>query len=60
MADRLKVMMKPMNDGQLTPMLCFPDGTPLPGQTSVDIRTRVDSVAEVTVSFVCIEFAEGD
>jgi hypothetical protein len=58
MANRLKVIMKPMVNGSLTPLLCDMDGNPLPGQTRVDIHTAVDDIARVTVEFVAVEFAD--
>ncbi|ALJ14108.1 hypothetical protein [Sphingopyxis macrogoltabida] len=60
MADRLKVMMKQKYDGELTPLLCTPDGTPLPGQVRVDIRTETDEPPSLTVEFTNFEFALPD
>lgn len=57
MADQLKVIMKPNGIGELTPLLCYADGEPLPGQVSVDIRTGIDDFARVTVEFVLVKFA---
>ena len=54
---RLKVMMHPKGNGELTPLLCDAGGNPLPGQTRVDISTGVDDIARVTVEFVFVEFA---
>ena len=56
MADRLKVMLKPTGDGELTPLLCDEHGVPLPGQLRVEIYTAVDDFARVTVEFGMVEF----
>jgi len=54
---RLKVMLKPGAEGQLTPLLCDDGGEPLPGQLAVEIKTATDETATVTVTFGMIEFA---
>jgi hypothetical protein len=58
MADRLKVILKPRGNGELTPLLCDQDGNPLPGQVSVEIKTAVDDISTVTVTFRAVEFVK--
>lgn len=56
-APPLKVMLKPMNDGRLTPLVCNDAGEPLPCQLAVDIKTASEQWATVTVTFGMVEFA---
>lgn len=56
---QLQVMMKPMfgDSGNVTPVLCDGEGNPLPMQAAVEIKTAVDDLATVTVTFVGLKFA---
>lgn len=56
-ARTLKVMMKPIGNGQLTPLLCYEDGEELPGQCGMTIYTAADDIARVSVDFGMVEFA---
>lgn len=57
MTSALHVMLKPVGEGRLTPLLCDEHGEPLPGQMSVKIETSSDDITMVTVKFCAITFS---
>lgn len=51
-AERLSVRFVNATGGRRWPLLCFPDGTPLPNQRHVKIDAPLDEVTTITIEFV--------